>query len=115
MNIQEILQQLIAERDKLNIAIAALQGLGAPQRRGRPPKNPRAALAASAPSPAAASTRKRHRPKRTKAQREAQAERMRKYWEERKKQTAAGAKTKKSAKKSAKKGAKPQAGSETAG
>jgi hypothetical protein len=39
---------------------------------------------------------------------------MRKYWEERKKQPAAEAKTRKSAKKSAKKGAKPQAGSETA-
>jgi hypothetical protein len=40
---------------------------------------------------------------------------MRKYWEERKKQQAAGAKTKQSAKKSAQKGAKPQAGSKTAG
>ena len=114
MNLQEILQQLIAERDKLNIAIAALQGFEAPKRRGRPAKNPLAALAASAPSPAAASTTKRRRPKRTQAQREAQAERMRKYWEVRKKQQAAGAKTKKSAKKRAKKDAKPQAGSETA-
>ena len=61
-----------AERDNLNQAIAILQGSGTPKRRGRPPKNPLAA-------PAAPPKAKRTRRKRTKAQREAQAESIRKY------------------------------------
>jgi hypothetical protein len=74
----DIVAALIAERDKLNQAIAILQGSGTPKRRGRPPKNPFAA-------PAARSKARRTMRKRTKAQREAQAERMRKYWAARKK------------------------------
>jgi hypothetical protein len=81
--IPQILAALTAERDKLNQAIAILQGGGMPKRRGRPPKNPLAALIAPAQPKA-----KRARPKRTKAQREAQAERMRKYWAARKKRGA---------------------------
>ncbi len=84
--ITDILAALTAERDKLNQAIAILQGSGIPKRRGRAPKNPLAALLA--PASAAQPKAKRARPKRTKAQREAQAERMRKYWAARKKRGA---------------------------
>ena len=79
-----ILAALTAARDKMNQAIAILQGIGVPMRRGRPPKNPLAALTAPAARPKA----KRAGRKRTKAQGEAQAERMRRYWAGRKKQGA---------------------------
>jgi hypothetical protein len=77
MPTEHIVALLIAERDKLNRAIEALQG--PIKRRGRPPKN---ALASSAspelltatPAPA---KKKRHF---SKAQREAAAERMRQRW-----------------------------------
>jgi hypothetical protein len=89
--ITDILAALTAERDRLNLAIAILQSAGAPKRRGRPPKNPLAALMAPAIQPKAT----RARPKRTKAQREAQAERMRKYWAARKKEKVRAGKSKK--------------------
>ena len=73
MPTQHIIALLIAERDKLNRAIEALQGSA--KRRGRPPKNP---LAASA-TPAAAPVAKK-RKRRSAAQRKAQAERMKAYW-----------------------------------
>jgi hypothetical protein len=82
--ITDIVAALTAERDKLNQAIAILQGSGAPKRRGRPPKNPLAPLLAPAAQPKA----RRARPMRTKAQRQAQAEMMRKYWAARKKRGA---------------------------
>ncbi len=82
MTTNEIVQILIAERDRLNTAIAALQG--GVRRRGRPPA---ALTAVSAAAPAV-----RTRRKRTKAQREAQAERMRQYWAARKKAEAKEAK-----------------------
>jgi hypothetical protein len=72
MPTEQILTLLIAERDKLNRAIEALQG--PTKRRGRPPKNP-LANAASAPVPA-----KRKRRKFTAAQRKAQAARMKAFW-----------------------------------
>jgi len=75
-----ILTLLIAERDKLSRAIEALQG-GTAKRRGRPPKNPLAAVAAPA-EPKAPKKRKR----RSAAQRKAQAARMKEYWAKRKKQ-----------------------------
>ena len=81
--IPDIVAALTAERDRLSQVIAILQGAGTSKRRGRPPKNPLAALIAPAQPKA-----KRARPKRTKAQREAQAERMRKYWAARKKRGA---------------------------
>lgn len=81
MTTDEILQLLIAERDRLNAAITALQGPLARRRRGRPPKQ-----ATVASTPEKASARKRGRRKFTKAQREAQAERMRQYWAKRRKQ-----------------------------
>jgi hypothetical protein len=88
MDLTNILQQLRAERDKISAAISSLQAItaGAPtqKRRGRPPKN--AAASYTEQDPSAAPTEKKQRSKRTKAQREAQAERMRQYWAERKAQ-----------------------------
>ncbi|MFN0170256.1 MAG: hypothetical protein ACKV22_27880 [Bryobacteraceae bacterium] len=100
MSIDEILQLLTTERDKLNLAIGALQGLTAQKRRGRPPRNP----LASASTPARPAS-KRRRPKLTEAQRQAQSERMRLYWANRKKQEG---KARKGVKKRAKR-AKPAA------
>ena len=70
---EHIIALLLAERDKLNRAIEALQGPA--KRRGRPSKNPRAA--AAAPVVAIAPKKKR---KRSAVQRKAQAERMKAYW-----------------------------------
>jgi hypothetical protein len=66
-----IIALLIAERDKLNRAIEALGGT-IKKRRGRPPKNPIAAVVSAAP--------KRKKRKFTAAQRKAQAARMKAYW-----------------------------------
>jgi hypothetical protein len=82
MPIDQILHSLIAERDKLNRAIEALQG--AVRRRGRPPKNPTAALLTTLKSPPADS---RRRPMSAEA-RKAQSMRMREYWAKRKKAAA---------------------------
>jgi hypothetical protein len=73
MPTEHIVALLIAERDKLNRAIEALQG--STKRRGRPPKNPLAA----AVTPSVTSEPKQ-RKRRTAAQRKAQAERMKAYW-----------------------------------
>jgi hypothetical protein len=71
---EQILALLIAERDKLNRAIEALQG--PTKRRGRPPRN-----LSAAPTPAAAPAHvERKRPHFSAAQREAAAERMRQRW-----------------------------------
>jgi hypothetical protein len=79
MNTEHIVALLIAERDKLNRAIEAL---GTPlKRRGRPPKNPLAALV-TAPVKAA-SNRNGLSP----AKRKAQSERMKAYWAKRKKES----------------------------
>jgi hypothetical protein len=68
---------LIEERDRLNLAIAALQrGV---RRRGRPPGSGKSA-AAAVPAP-----KKRGRKKMSAAARKAVSERMRKYWAGRKK------------------------------
>jgi hypothetical protein len=83
MTTNDIVQLLIAERDRLNQAIAALQG--GVRRRGRPPASAAAVVAPAVPGV-------RHRRKRTKAQRDAQAERMRQYWAARKKAEAKEAK-----------------------
>jgi len=77
MPTEYIIALLVAERDKLNRAIEALQG---PKRRGRPPKNP-----ASVPGPAQAPAGRKTSMRRTAAQRKAQAERMKAYWAKRKK------------------------------
>jgi hypothetical protein len=80
MSTDEIVSMLIAERDKLNRAIEALQG-GA-KRRGRPPRNPLIALTRSAvtASTAAAPGKKRKGRTFSAAQRKAAAERMRLRW-----------------------------------
>jgi hypothetical protein len=80
MPMDQILSLLIAERDKLDRAIEALQGSA--KRRGRPPKNQSATVAPVAAAP----TRKRRR--RSAAQREAQVERMKAYWAAKRKKQA---------------------------
>jgi hypothetical protein len=80
MPTEQILGFLIAERDKLNRAIEALQG--PTKRRGRPP---RSGAMNAAMSPAVTPERKRRG--RTAAQRKAQSEKMKKYWALRKKQS----------------------------
>jgi len=77
MPTDHIITLLIAERDKLNRAIEALQGSA--KRRGRPPKAAALALAAEASAP--------KRKRRSAAQRKAQAERMKAYWAKRKKKS----------------------------
>ena len=70
----QILTMLIAERDKLNLAIAALQGDAAPKRRGRPAKNG----TTQAEPPTEKPTRKKRNF--SPAQRKAAAKRMKQYW-----------------------------------
>ena len=79
MATEHIIAMLIAERDKLNRAIEALQGSA--KRRGRPPK----AVVAATPATPEASAPKRKR--RSAAQRKAQAERMKAYWAAKRKKT----------------------------
>ena len=69
----DVLELLIAERDKLNAAIAVL---GGPRRRGRPP-----ASAEKAKNPGA--TPKKTGKKWTPAERQAVSERMKKHWAKR--------------------------------
>jgi hypothetical protein len=80
MPTDQIITLLIAERDKLNLAIEALQG--PTKRRGRPPKNP---LTAKAPSGHDQPAKKKKRRRFTAAQREAASERMRQRWAVKKK------------------------------
>ncbi len=77
MPTEHIVALLVAERDRLSRAIEALQG--PTKRRGRPPKNPVASASLEA-----APVKKRKG--RTAAQRKAQAEKMRAYWAQRKRQ-----------------------------
>ena len=83
MPTDHIVALLIMERDKLNRAIEALQGPA--KRRGRPPKNPLAAVV----SPAVPTTPAK-RPRRTAAQRKAQAERMKAFWAKKRKKQEKG-------------------------
>jgi hypothetical protein len=79
MPTEHIVALLLAEREKIDRALLALQG---PKRRGRPPKNP---LAAAVTAPAkTASKRNEISP----AKRKAQSERMKAYWAKRKKAVA---------------------------
>jgi len=79
MPTDHIVALLIAERDKLNSAIAALQG--EVKRRGRPPKSA-ASVAPAAPSAPA------KRKGMSAARRKAQGERMKAYWAKRRKEAA---------------------------
>ena len=99
METTHIVALLVAERDRLNRAIEALQG--PTKRQGRPPGSGR--KAASVEAPAVTATAKKGRRKFSKAQREAAAERMRRRWAAKKKAEAkptkkAASKSKKSAK-----------------
>jgi len=78
MPTEHIVALLVAERDRINRAIEALHG---PKRRGRPPKNPLAAVAAL-PTPAP----KKRRGGMSAAARKAQSERMKAQWAKRKRQ-----------------------------
>jgi hypothetical protein len=80
MPTDHIVTLLVAERDRLNRAIEALQG-GA-TRRGRPPKKSAGAAHAASPAPAA---RRRKRKPLTAAQRKAQSERMKAFWAQQRK------------------------------
>lgn len=77
MPTDQIVALLIAERDRLNRAIEALQG--PVRRRGRPPKNPDVIATATA-------VPRRARKGMSKAARKAQSDRMKKYWAARRKQ-----------------------------
>ena len=81
MNTDQIVALLIAERDRLNAAIEALQG--PTKRRGRPPKNPLAMVAAVVPAASAVAAPEapaRKKRKCSAAQRKEQAARMKAYW-----------------------------------
>jgi len=73
MPTEHIIALLITERDKLNRAIEALQGSA--KRRGRPPKNPMAAIVTAAAAPVA-----KKRKRQSAARRKAQAKRMTAFW-----------------------------------
>jgi len=99
METAQIVALLVAERDRLNRAIEALQG--PTKRLGRPPGSGR--KAASVDDSAMTAPTKKKRRKFSKAQREAAAERMRQRWALKKKAAAkptkkAASKPKKSAK-----------------
>ena len=99
MPTDHIVALLIAERDRLNRAIEALQG--PLKRRGRPPKTALATIFSGAPETAQPAKRK---PRTfTAAQRKQQAERMKAFWAAKKKaavkpQSKAANKPKKAAK-----------------
>ena len=79
MDTQQIVAALVAERDRLNVAINALQGTV--KRRGRPPKNP-----FSIPLASPAPTVNGHKRGRSAAARKAQSRRMKAYWAKRRKE-----------------------------
>jgi hypothetical protein len=84
MPTDQILQLLVAERDKLNAAISLLAGTPA-KRRGRPPKNAMpdwVTNGAAATTPEAPVKKKRNF---SPAQREAARKRMKAMWAKRKK------------------------------
>jgi len=80
MDIQNILADLKRERDRLNSAIAALEGPG-PRRRGRP------AGSGAASSTASASASKRPRRHMSAAARKRISDMMKQRWAERKRKT----------------------------
>jgi len=80
---ENILALLVAERDKLNRAIEALQG--PIKRRGRPPKNFSAAVAPAPVAPLSAPAKKRKGGMSAAARKE-QSQRMKAYWAAKRKQ-----------------------------
>jgi len=79
MPTEHIVALLVAERDKITRAIEALEGA---KRRGRPPKNPLAALVDGT----GVAAPKKRRGGMNEAARKAQSERMKAYWAKRRKQ-----------------------------
>jgi hypothetical protein len=77
MPTEQIVQLLLAERDRLNAAIELLGGTTT-KRRGRPPGSKNGATAASTVT--VSTPKKRGRRTFTAAQRKAQAARMKAYW-----------------------------------
>ena len=75
----DILGLLTAERDRLNRAIAALQGEDVPKRRGRPPGSKTKKAKPAKPA------KKRGRRQMSAAQKKAVSERMKSYWASRRK------------------------------
>lgn len=75
----DILELLTAERDRLNRAIAALQGEDVPKRRGRPPGSKTKKVKTAKPA------KKRGRRQMSAAQKKAVSERMKSYWAARRK------------------------------
>src|SRR5437899_2850621 len=95
MNLDQIVQELTAERDRINTAINVLQqgSAGAPsgKRRGRPPLskiNADVSAGQSASAPAVVPQKRPGRPPLTPAQRKAMSEKMKLAWANRKKQAA---------------------------
>jgi hypothetical protein len=85
MPTEHIIALLIAERDKLNRAIEALQG--PIKRRGRPPKN-LLGLTAAPVAPLPAPTAKKRKRGLSAAARKAQSQRMKAYWAAKRKKEA---------------------------
>jgi hypothetical protein len=81
MPTEHIVSLLIQERDRLNLAIQALQG--GVKRRGRPPKNPLSVVTSVSPQANGTSAKKKRIF--TAEQRKAQAKRMKAYWAAKKK------------------------------
>jgi hypothetical protein len=93
MQTEHIVALLVAERDRLQRAITALQGSAVVKRRGRPARAVAAAAPVSAPPVAAAAPAPKARKKRkalTPAQKKAHSERMKAFWAARRKAKAKG-------------------------
>ena len=80
MDTQQIVSALIAERDRLNRAIEALQG--PTKRRGRPPKNQFGISMVPAPAPSTNG----HKRGMSAAARKAQSRRMKAFWQKKRKE-----------------------------
>jgi hypothetical protein len=84
MQTEHIVGLLVAERDRLNRAIEALQGPA--RRRGRRPGVKAAAVAVAEPAVVATASARRKRAPMSAAARKEQSERMKAFWAARRKQ-----------------------------
>jgi hypothetical protein len=82
MQTEQIVALLVAERDRLNRAIEALNGSSKPAKATAAPAPVKTKASAAAPS----ATSKKTRKPLTAAQRKAHSERMREFWAARRKQ-----------------------------
>jgi len=96
MQTEHIVALLVAERDRLQRAITALQGSAVVKRRGRPARAaaavpaPAPAPAAPAAAPAPAPKARKKRKALTPAQKKAHSDRMKAFWAARRKAKAKG-------------------------